>query len=169
MAGEKHYPGSEMFWRQAPELIDMQSDLSQLWQRVEDLPRLSEQDVLQQTPGARIGIKRGNPNSENESYRFLELGRQPVEDPKYPNIIISPRAVDPRDEKARPSIMVYLDKWPSGYKIDGNPVTTDFDNVIFVPKREGEFIYLPQEAYGEAVRQLTLKMMAGEARKRAER
>lgn len=157
------YPGPEMFWRQSPELMDMQGDLARLWQELENLSRISDHELLLRTPGAIIGINQVN--SQYKLYRLLELGHCPVEDPKYPNINILPREVDPRDVKTEPSIMVYLEKWPSGYRINGGPITTDYSNSIFVPKDKGEFLDVPRAVYRESVRQLTLKMMAKADRK----
>lgn len=155
MPEEKKYPGPEGFWRQSPELIGLQDDLKQLWLGLEASPPFPEGDITSKKPGDLIAIRSRNP--QYESYKIFELGSIPRTE-RYPRELyhIMPRV---SKEEGDPQIMIYLEKWPSGYRINGEPVREGFDWGMFVHKGEAEFKDTPEQLRNEGIRLVALKLM----------
>lgn len=152
---EKQYLGPEGFWRTSPELIEMQGDLEKLWDNLENLPTLGEDQILALKRHDLVTVKR---SGEPSTYKVFEVGYTPTEVEQYPKKPFLVRPEEGRDEQDAP-LMVYLSKWPSGYEISASPVTKEYDNNIFVQKREDEVKRVTLDLRGEAIRQAALKMM----------
>lgn len=151
------YPGAEGFWRQSPELIPLQEDLGKLWQSLEETPSFPEAEITSRGEGDVIAVR--TRNSQYESYHVYELGSTPRIEDRYPK---KPYALMPRiaDDQSEAQIKLYLEKWTSGYRVNGEPVVRGFDWVDFVHQGEAEFKLIPEHLRNEGVRLVALKMMA---------
>lgn len=151
---EPRYPGPEGFWRQSPELMGLQKELEQLWDRLEQLPQLPEPELTSMETGEIIAIK--SQNRQYTDYRILELGSTPRMENRYPR---KPYHILPRVAKGEeePQIEVDIEKWPSGYRINGEPVVEGFDWNIFVHQGEATFKRVPASLQRAIVYQAELK------------
>ena len=78
---KREYPGPEMFWRDSPELIEMQNELRALWKRLERVQGFPEEELLKRKEGDVVGIK--TTTSQYQKYTLLELARTPTEQQQY--------------------------------------------------------------------------------------
>lgn len=152
---EQIYPGPEGFWRTSPELIGMQEDLEKLWNNLEGLSALEDGQILDLRENDLIAVKRyGTPST----YKIFELGYTPNEVERFPRKPFLVRPEEGHNEQDAP-LMVHLSQWPSGFDITATHVTNDYDNNIFVQRREDEIKRISTNLSIEATRQSALKMM----------
>ena len=151
-----NYPGPEGFWEQSPQLIEMQGDLSGFWAQLEAVSKFPSGELSQRKPGEIIAIRRVF--SEYECYKIFPLGNVPQITERYPK---KPYVIIPETHRdsSQAQIMLYIQKWPSGYNISGGPLVEDFDWVHFSQLGEEDYALVPENIRNEGVRLLALKMM----------
>ncbi len=161
--GDIKYPEPERFWRQSPKLIELQGDLGTVWNDLEATPSFPEEELLSKGAGDLIAIHTKNP--QYESYEIFELDSTPSINSHYPK---KPYQIMPRvsDQPGEVQIKIYLQKWPSGYRINGAPVTRGYDRVKFVHQGEATFKQVPDQLRSEATRLVALNLTDGIERKR---
>ena len=159
--GRAVYPGPEQFWRQSPELIKMQGELGKLWDTLEKIPSFPQREVLSKKPGEIIAIKERT--DLYTGYTIFELRSKPTVGEQYYS---KPYCLQPRVSKKGedPQIMVSLEKWPSGYRINGEPVTEGPDWSSIIHRGKAEFKDIPQVVRSEGVRLVALKLMEEDKR-----
>lgn len=157
----RKYPGPERFWRQSPELMGMQNELRELWDRLEEIPSFPEEKILLKSPGKIIAIKKQT--DLYTDYKIFKLDSPPTISERDAAKPYHLRPWVPR-EGEDPQIMIDFQKWPSGYRIDGEPVTEVGGWDMFVHRGKAEFKDMPEWVRGEGIRLVALRLIKKDER-----